>query len=56
MFLAVGGISVYGGNRFGGERQLRNVAVNRGIAGTAHESGNFTAGILPTLSLDIGLF
>ena len=27
------------------------MAVNRGITGTAHQGGNFTAGILPTLTL-----
>ena len=50
-FLVVCGISVFGGNDFGGRRYLHNMAVNRGITGTAHQGGNVTAGKLPTSTL-----
>ena len=45
-------ISVFGGNDFGGKRYLHNMAVNRGIPGTVHQDGKFTAGKLPTLTLE----
>ena len=40
--LAVGGFSYFGGNDFGGRRYYQNMAVNRHIAGTAHQGDNFT--------------
>ena len=47
--LAVGGFSFFGGNTlFGGRRYYQNMAVSRHIAGTTHQSGNFTAGKIPT--------
>ena len=48
--LAVCGISVFGGNNIGGRRYLHITAVNRGISGAAHQSGNFTAGKSPTFN------
>ena len=41
--LALGGFSFFGGNDFGGRRYYENMAVNRHIAGTAHQGGNLTA-------------
>ena len=50
-FLAVCGILVFGGNDFCGRRFLHNMAVNRGITGTAHQGGNFAARNLHTSTL-----
>ena len=49
--LAVGDFSFFGGNDFGDRRYYQNMAVNRHIAGTAHQGGNFTAGKMPTTTL-----
>ena len=51
--LAVGGFSFFGGNDFGGRRYYQNMAVNHHITGTAHQGGNFTAGKIPTTTLQI---
>ena len=51
--VAVGGFSFFGGNDFGGRRYYQNMAVNRHITGTAHQGGNFTAGKIPTTTLQI---
>ena len=50
--LAVGGLSFFGGNDFGGRRYYQNMAVNRHITGTAHQGGNFTARRIPTTTLN----
>ena len=49
--LVVGGLSFFGGNDFGGRWYYQNMAVNRHITGTAHQGVNFTAGKIPTTTL-----
>ena len=53
--LGVGGFSFFGGNIFGGKRYHQNRAVNRHITWTAHQGGSFTAGKIPTTTLDFFL-
>ena len=49
--MAVGGVSFFGGNDFGGGGNTKNMAVYRHITGTAHQGGNFMAGKLPKTTL-----
>ena len=44
--------SFFGGNDFGGRRCYQNMVINRHITGTALQGGNFTAGKIPTTTLN----